>query len=146
MDSLNSLLSSFDNSDKSLYYKLEYCIYLHTNDGNKELIRGVPAPESSSIVDTKYSNKIVNIIVGTNFKNRFKYKGLYVVHTDLYYPELVLDLNGYIKNVYDILVKYVFYINETLYIDEFLENKKSTLLKITIINKFNNSGLIKDDD
>jgi hypothetical protein len=68
------------------------------------------------------------------------------VHTDLYDPELVLDLNGYIKNVYDILVKYVFYINETLYIDEFLENKKSTLLKITIINKFNNSGLIKDDD
>ena len=38
MDILKGSLSSLENTDKSLYYKLEYCLYTHTNDGNKELM------------------------------------------------------------------------------------------------------------
>jgi len=42
----NEILKEFlsliiDNDDKSLFYKLEYFLYLYTNDKNIELIKGV---------------------------------------------------------------------------------------------------------
>jgi len=89
----------------------------------------------------------------------YKFKGFFIVHTGLYDPELVLNpelvlyLDGYINTVYDILGKYVIYTNESLDIDEFIDFKKSTLLKITKINKedstmsnnYDNSDLNKED-
>lgn|SRR5437667_3143178 len=38
MDILKGSLSSLESCEKSFSYKLEYCLYLHTNDGNKELM------------------------------------------------------------------------------------------------------------
>src|SRR6266516_3511688 len=67
--------------------------------------------------------------------------------------EFILYLDSYINTVYDILGKYVIYTNESLDIDEFIDFKKSTLLKITKINKedstmsnnYDNSDLNKED-
>lgn|SRR5437667_11217 len=92
-------------------------------------------PESYSVFegDDRVDKMTKRIFALSMLENLYKFKGFYIVHTDLYDPEL--DLDGYIKNLYNILGKYVIYINETLTIDEFIDFKKSTLLKITRINK-----------
>lgn len=135
--SLKSSLCSII-TDKSISYKLEYFLYLHTNDENKELIKGVPIYDS--VLDNKYSNQVMNHIFAlTYLENLYEYKGYAVVHTDIYDPKLFLNMDSYVNNVYYILQKYVIYINEeALEIEEFIEFKKSTILKITVINKSNN--------
>src|SRR5438034_2256287 len=153
MNSLKSSLPLVDKDNKSLSYKLEYCLYLYTNDENKVLVEG-PDNDDSLLDSNKYSeDQILNHSIALEmFEDSYEYKGYYVVHTDLYDPELVLDLDGYVKNVLYILGKYVIHINETLNIFEFVNFKKSTILKITKINKSNKSNksnsfdLIKDND
>ena len=139
-----------DINNKDLSYKLEYFLYLHTNDENKELIRGVP--ESDSVLDNKYSNQVMGHIYALAYlENVYQYRGYYLVHTDIYDTKLVLNKDSYIKNIYDMLQKYVIYMNEeALDTDGFIAFKKYTVLKITEINKSNkksnSSGLIKNND
>jgi hypothetical protein len=143
MSELKTRLSCLE---KSSSYKLEFCLYLNTNDENKEL----------DFTLGNYISKFIFIDQIEIFKNLtgiqlldevYEYKGYYIVHSDLFTLELIQDLDKYIRQVYKLLGEYVEHTNERIAradSDEFVEFKKSTVLKITKINKSNNSTLSED--
>lgn len=107
--------------DKSLFYKLpdgdfkesprvaspEFSMYLHTNDENKKFIPGIP--KHDSVLDkNEYSDEVGNYLSALMlFENMFKFKGYYIVFTDLFNMEKVDDLNTYIENIFSKLQDYV---------------------------------------
>jgi hypothetical protein len=128
---------------KSSSYKLEFCLYLNTNDENKELDFTLGNYYSVFIFIDQI--EIFKNLTGIQLLDEeYEYKGYYIVHSDLFTLELIQDLDKYIRQIYKLLGEYVEHTNERLDCDEFVEFKKSTVLKITKINKSNNSTLSED--
>jgi hypothetical protein len=92
--------------------------------------------EDSVLSSNEYSAEKFDHLLGLMLlENSYNYRGHYLFHSDLFNPNFVKDLDGYIKFVYKTLGECVINTNETLDIDEFIEFKKSTVLKIVKINK-----------
>lgn len=141
--------------DKNLSYGLKYFLYLNTNDKSKELIR---YPKEDSVLSSnEYSGDILTHTLGLMLLDiAYKFKGHYLFHRDIFNPDLVRlgyanhkDLDGYIESVYGILRNIVINTDESLDVDEFVEFvefKKSTVLKITQIKKSSNTKLNNDSE
>ena len=117
--------------DQSFTYKLEYCLWLNTNDKGKELMPILG--NYNSVFDNNPTNEeISNLILGKRLLEKmYEYHGYYIVHSNLFDAGLVLDLDVEVKRIYTILGEYVIHTNETSEEDEFVEFKKETFLRIS---------------
>ncbi len=134
-------------------YKLYYYLYVCCNDKNKELL---PLLASESLVGSNIDVKNGNIseqeksvlekhVMALMLLNKlYKYKGFSIIHSTKFDRVTLLGkekegLNEYVSNVHNILGKCVVYTNEErLDLDEFIDFKKSSLVRITKINNPNN--------
>ena len=134
---LRSLLLSLE---KSFSYKLEFYLFLNTNDETKKLIH-LPKHDFILKFDEYCEQTTFNYFLGLMLlENTYKYKGHYLVYHDFFNQDLVQDFDVFVKHIIKILGEYAVHTNKTLDIDEFVEFKKLTGLKITKINKSNNSN------
>lgn len=105
--------------EKNLY-RLEYSLFLHTNDGSKEL-KFYLAPDSGIDPSKLSSNEMMNQMLGMKILyETFKYKGYHLFHSDLLDLELTKDFE-YINLVYNKLGMCVTQINEDLDKEGFIE-------------------------
>lgn len=117
---LKQLLESLPNGS---CYKLDFCLFLHTNDSSKKLEyflspdSGIENPNDPSL-----------FIAFSLFYKMYKLRGYEVCHS-INVNVNNDSINKICNSVYEALGSYVVSVNETLDRDGFIEFKKSTLVK-----------------
>ena len=133
----NQLKNVLSSLDKSFKYNLEYCLYLHTNDQNKNFKEaGVSAGDS---YDSNPDELLNYLFAYQILEANYKFKGYSVLHSDLFNKD-DLDmgaslLNDYIKNLYNTLGLKIIETNENLNTDEFIEFKRPLVLIIRAVQE-----------
>jgi len=138
---LKNVLSELD---KDLSYKLEFCLFLHTNDKSKNL-KFILGDYNSLFKKPKIDEEeLFRYLAGLNLLEKlYEYKGYYTVHSDLF--KEIIDLDGYILSISKLLGEFVINTNENLDIDEFVEFKKSTVLRIKPAGFLTQTGALLND-
>lgn len=141
---LNKILLDLD---QSFTYRLEYCLWLNTNDKGKELMPTL-GNYNSVFENNPTHDEISKLMLGKMILEKmYVYHGYYIVHSNLFNAGLALDLDVEVKRIYKILGEYVMHTNKTPEVDEFVEFKKETFLRISkhkghISNNVTNKGVV----
>lgn len=145
---LKNVLSVLGKENK--VYKLDYYLYIRSNENKKLLSLLTSENYIGSILDNSVrKNGCISkeqevelkqyIIALKLLDKQYKYKGFSVIHSTKFDNTTLHVIDEYINNIYTLLGKCVVYINEEcLDIDEFIEFKKSSILKVTTINNSDN--------
>jgi hypothetical protein len=105
-------------------YKLDFYLYVRTNDDSKEFISLIPNENYMfSNVNTNGFDEHQKYTMGLMMLDKlYKYKGFSIIHSTNFDHTSIHDIDEYINNIYTILGKSVVYINEErLDLDEFIE-------------------------
>lgn len=120
-DFLKLLVHNLDGLDKSYLYKLEFSLFLHTDDREKEVVY-LLAPDSGINPSKMCSNDMMNYLLAMKILYaNYKYRGYHVFHSDTLDFDSIKSLNEYCHLIYKILVLQVTTVNETLDEDGFIE-------------------------
>ena len=139
---LGSLKWSLESLDMLFSFKLDYCVYLHTNDKTKNFITPpVPVMDinlqafTTGEVPDEYSRFL------SMLEDSFIYKGYFVVYSDIfrvvdYYDSSsgLINLDNYLEDVYKRLNNYTISINKSSDIKEYIEDRKSCCVVIKRID------------
>jgi hypothetical protein len=126
---LNSIVEDLINCNNNYIYKLEYSLFLHTNDQSKKVIF-LLAPDSG----IKESNINIPTFLGhTLLWETYKYRGFHVSLSEELNNKNIININDYSNEVYTKLGRIIISINEDVDVDSFIEFKKNCLLTITRI-------------
>jgi len=124
------LLFLLNGLDKSSRYELEFYMYLHTNDDNKNLF-DLPVDDISSISNIPIDNHLMSKIL---FKKFYKFKGFFGFITYKYLYNSEQDLIKFVSSVYKRLGEHVINTNEVLDQKGFIEFKRPVIIYIKIDN------------
>lgn len=119
---LNSQLESL--SSKSLDSKLDFCLFLHTNDSSKEL-EYLLSPDSG--IENPNPNDLKLLLAYSILWKTFQFRGYDMCYSVDFKGD---SIDKICKRVYHALSSHVVSVNEATDNDGFIELKKSTLLKI----------------
>lgn len=124
---LNEILSNLDPQFK---YKLDFYLYLHTNDKNKEFKRinlGL-----GDVYEKDYEEFYRYLLSMLFIENIFEFKGYGLLYKDLFYKdEVQTNIAGFIRKIYSNLETKIIETNNFHHIDEFIEYKRPTVLVTT---------------
>lgn len=123
----DQLLFLLNSLDKSSRYKLEFSMYLRTNDDNKKLFN-LPLPNSN----LPLGNFIMSQVI---FENTYKFKGYFEFITEKYLYNSEQDLIRFVSSIYTRLAEVVINNNEILSHDEFIEFKRPVIINIIKLDK-----------
>lgn len=127
----DQLIFLLNGLDKTCRYKLEFSMYLHTNDDNKKL-SNLPVDDISSISNISIENYLMTKVL---FEKFFKFKGYFAFFAEKYLYNSEKDLIKFVSSVYIRLEELVINTNEILDQDGFIEFKRPVIIYIKIDNK-----------
>lgn len=126
---INLLENTLSDLDPTLNHSLEYCLYLHSNDKDKEF-----KDVGVSVGDTYDKNPedlLKYILASQIFEAIYEFKGYSVVHYDLFSKKDLVDkplkLKYYVDNIFTTLETKIIETNESDK-DEFIEFKRPLVL------------------
>jgi len=126
----DQLLFLLNGLDKTSRYKLEFSMYLHTNDDNKNL-SNLPIEDINSISNLPIENYLMTKVL---FEKFFKFKGYFAFFAEKYLYNSEQDLIKFVSSVYTRLGELVINTNEVLDQDGFIEFKRPVIIYIKIDN------------
>lgn len=126
LKSLEKILNLL-NLDKNFFYKLEFSLFLHTNDSNKDVVFHLPPSELDPSKLNIDNMRKLTLAMSILYK-QYNFRGYYIYHTEaINFP---IDFEYYLNNIYNGLGDSIISTNEDLDIDGFIEFNKYILLKV----------------
>ena len=129
----------FSSNDFNLSYKLEFCLFFHSNDNNLNIMFSLPRDSGLEHIIHNYQGfELYKYLAGFDYLYKFfKYHGFYRFKSDELSTHITKDLNTYANNVYKYLIDLVPGINGNHLEKGFIEFRASTLLKIVLLKSSN---------